>query len=46
MTASYCGRQGWPRRNVPEDRDANVPCALTAINSATLAANWNRYPVG
>lgn len=42
----YCGWQGWPRRNVPEDRDADVPCVLTPINEATLAANWNRYPVG
>ena len=42
----YCGWQGWPRRNVPEDRDASVPCVLTTINSTTLAASWNRYPVG
>ena len=41
-----CGWQGWPRRNVPEDRDADVPCVATGISSATLAANWNRYPVG
>jgi hypothetical protein len=42
----YCGWQGWPRRDVPEDRDADVPCVLTPINNATLAANWNTYPVG
>jgi Domain of unknown function (DUF4157) len=42
----YCGWQGWPRRDVPEDRDAEVPCVPTPINSATLAANWNSYPVG
>lgn len=42
----YCGWQGWPRRNVPEDRDADVPCVRTTIDEATLAANWNKYPVG
>jgi hypothetical protein len=42
----YCGWQGWPRRDVPEDRNADVPCVITPINSATLAANWNKYPVG
>jgi hypothetical protein len=42
----FCGWQGWPRRDVPEDRDANVPCNLTPINETVLASQWNAYPVG
>jgi hypothetical protein len=41
-----CGWQGWPRRNVPEDRDADVPCVLTPISATLLASVWNTYPVG
>jgi len=42
----YCGWQGWPRRDVPEDRDADVPCNLTPIDETVLASRWNSYPVG
>lgn len=42
----FCGWQGWPRHDVPEDRDANVPCNLTSIDETVLATQWNAYPVG
>jgi hypothetical protein len=42
----YCGWQGWPRQNVPEDRDADVPCVLTTIRESCLVNNWRSYPVG
>src|SRR5260370_12509741 len=42
----YCGWQGWPRHDVAEDRDADVPCVPTAITEQCLRSNWNSYPVG